>query len=161
ATIANGIGDSYLLDRLDAKFDAIRLQGNWLQERIEELRKKSFQADMEVAKFKEANKLVGARGSLVNEQQLAELNSQLVLARAETARTQARYELIQGLIRSNRPDAAVTEELNNMVMTDLRNKFLKVAKRESELVARVGTSHEQVGLLRSEMKQYQKQMLDE
>ena len=84
---------------------------------LEELQQKSSQADMDAERYREENNLIGAKGSLVNEQQLAELNSQLTLARAETARAQARYDLIDSLIRSKRTDAAVTEELNNPVMT--------------------------------------------
>ena len=161
ASIANAIADAYLLDHLEAKYDATRRTSLWLQERIEELRQKSSQAEMAVEKYKEENKLIGARGSLVNEQQLAELNSQLTLARAEMARTQARYDLIESLIRSKRADAAVAEEINNPVMTELRNKYLKVAKRAADLTTRVGPNHEQVTLLGNEMRQYEKQIFDE
>jgi succinoglycan biosynthesis transport protein ExoP len=161
ATIANAVAEAYLLDHLGAKYDATRRTGLWLQERIEELQRKSSQADMAVERYKEDNKLIGAKGSLVNEQQLAELNSQLTVARAETARSQARYDLIESLISSKRADAAVSEELNNPVMTELRNKYLKVSKRTAELTTRVGPSHEQVALLRNEMQQYEKQIFDE
>jgi succinoglycan biosynthesis transport protein ExoP len=161
ANIANAIADAYLLDHLGAKYDATRRTSLWLQERIEELQKKSAQAEMAVERYKEENNLIGAKGSLVNEQQLAELNSQLTLARAETARTQARYGLIESLISGKKADAAVSEELNNPVMTELRNKYLKVSKRTAELTTRVGPNHEQVALLRNEMQQYEKQIFDE
>jgi polysaccharide biosynthesis transport protein len=161
ATIANAIADAYLLDHLEAKYDATRRTSLWLQERIEELQQKTSQADMAVEKYKEENKLIGAKGSLVNEQQLAELNSQLTLARAEMARAQARYDLTQSLIRDKRVDAAVSEELNNPVMTELRNKYLRVSKRAAELTTRVGPDHQQVLLLRNEMREYEKQIFDE
>jgi polysaccharide biosynthesis transport protein len=161
ANIANAIADAYLLDHLGAKYDATRRTSLWLQERIEELQKKSAQADMAVERYKEENNLIGAKGSLVNEQQLAELNSQLTLARAEMARAPARYDLIESFISGKKADAAVSEELNNPVMTELRNKYLKVSKRTAELTTRVGPNHEQVALLRNEMQQYEKQIFDE
>jgi polysaccharide biosynthesis transport protein len=161
ADIANAIADAYLLDHLAAKYDAARRTSLWLQERLDELRGKSAHADLAVERFKEENNLIGAKGSLVNEQQLAELNSQLTLARAETARAQAKYDLTESLIRGKKADAAVSEELNNPVMTELRNKYLKVSKRTAELTTRVGPSHEQVALLRNEMQQYEKQIFDE
>jgi polysaccharide biosynthesis transport protein len=161
AGIANAIADAYLLDHLEAKYDATRRASLWLEERIEQLRQRTYQADVAVAKFKEDNKLVGARGSLVNEQQLGELNSQLTVARSETARAQARYELIQSLIKSQRADAAVTDSLNNPVMTDLRNKYLKASKRSAELAARVGPTHDSVINLRNEAQQYEKQIFEE
>ena len=161
ARITNAIADAYLLDHLEAKYDATRRASLWLQGRLEELQQKSSQADMAAEKYREENNLIGAKGSLVNEQQLAELNSQLTLARAETARAQARHDLIESLIRSKRADAAVTEELNNPVMTELRNKYLKVSKRAAELATRYGPNHQQVTLLGIEMKQYEKQIFDE
>jgi polysaccharide biosynthesis transport protein len=161
AAIANAIADEYLRDHLDAKYDATRRASGWLQERLEELQQKLFEAELAVARFKEDNKLIGARGSLVNEQQLAQVTSQLSSARAETARTRARYELIQSIIQSGKAEAAVSEELNSPVMIDLRNKYLKVAKRAEQLGARVGQGHFQVGLLREEMQQYEKQMFEE
>jgi polysaccharide biosynthesis transport protein len=161
AGIANAIADAYLLDHLDAKYDATRRAGLWLQERIGQLRQSTYQADVAVAKFKEENKLIGARGSLINEQQLGELNSQLTIARSETARAQARYEIIQSLIKSKRADAAVTDSLNNPVMTDLRNKYLKASKRVADLAARVGENHDSVVNLRSEAQQYEKQIFEE
>jgi polysaccharide biosynthesis transport protein len=161
ANIANAIADAYLLDHLSAKYDATRRTSLWLQERIEELQKKSARADMAVERYKEENSLIGAKGSLVNEQQLAELNSQLTLARAEMARAQARYDLIESLVSGKKAEAAVSEELNNPVMTELRNKYLKVSKRAAELTTRVGPNHEQVTLLRNEMRQYEKQIFDE
>jgi polysaccharide biosynthesis transport protein len=161
ASIANAIADAYLLDHLEAKYDATRRTSLWLQQRNEELQQKTSQADIAVEKYKEENKLIGAKGSLVNEQQLAELNSQLTLARAELARTQARYDLIESLIRNQRVDAAVSEELNTPVMTELRNKYLKVSKRAAELTTHVGPNHKQVILLGNEMRQYEKQIFDE
>ena len=161
ALIANAIADAYLLDHLEAKYDATRRASLWLQERIEQLRQQTYQADVAVAKFKDENKLIGARGSLVNEQQLGELNSQLTVARSETARAQARYELIQSLIKSKRADAAVTDYLNNPVMTDLRNKYLKASKRAAELAERVGQNHYSVINLRNEVQQYEKQLFEE
>jgi polysaccharide biosynthesis transport protein len=161
ADIANAVANAYLRDHLEAKYDATRLTGFWLQERLQELKQKSSQADIAVERYKAENKLIGAKGSLVNEQQLAELNSQLTLARAELARAQARYDLTESLIRDKRVDAAVSEELNNPVMTELRNKYLKVSKRAGDLTTRVGPNHEQVLLLGNEMRQYEKQIFDE
>src|SRR5262245_14212169 len=161
ARIANAIADAFLLDHLEAKYDATRRTSLWLQGRLEDLRQKSSHADTAIERYKQENKLIGAKGTLVNEQQLAELNSQLTLARAESARTQARYELIESLIRDKRADAAVADELNNPVITDLRNKYNKAAKRVAEYTMRVGPNHDTIKLLKNEMQQYEKQMFDE
>ncbi len=52
---------------------------------LRELRDSSQAAALEVEKFRAENGLTAARGELISEQQLSDLNSQLILAQADTA----------------------------------------------------------------------------
>ena len=63
--------------------------------------------------FKQKNNMISADGKLVNEQQLGELSSQLVLARKRTADTQSRVDRIQTILRGDTVNATVTDSLNN------------------------------------------------
>src|SRR5712691_2980348 len=76
AEIANAITDAYAADQLDAKIQATRRAGGWLQDRITELRTQSLSAERKVVAFKTKNDIVDTGGRLLTEQQLAELNSQ-------------------------------------------------------------------------------------
>ncbi len=161
ATIANGFADVYLIDQLESKYESTRRASGWLQERIRELRDQSREAELAVQRFRSQNNLLSAGGRLISDQQLSEINSQLITARAETARTRARYERIRSIIDSHQTDAVVTEALEQPVFSDLRSKYLDRAKRAADLAERFGPTHVQVMSLRNEMKEYERLIFEE
>jgi succinoglycan biosynthesis transport protein ExoP len=159
--IARAIAEAYLTDKLDSKYEATRRAGNWLQERIEELRRKSLETDLAVQKFRTANGLVSTGGRLVTDQQLAELNSALIVAQADTAKAQANLARIRDIIAKGQTDAIVTDVLDSSISNTLREKFLEASKREAEIADRLGPSHAQAIRLRGEMREYQRLMFEE
>ena len=161
AVIANAYADAYLVDQLDAKYEATRRASSWLLDRMAELKQQVMTSDLAIQKFKADNDLVAAGGKLLNEQQLGEVNSALVTSRAETAKAEARYARIKAIIDSRQTDAVVTEAIGNAAIEQLRSKFLVAAKRESELSTRLGPTHGAVASLRAEMREYERLMFDE
>ncbi len=162
ARIARAIADAYLTDKLDSKYQATRRAGAWLQERIEELRQKSLETDLAVQKFRTANGLVSTGGGrLVTDQQLAELNSALIVAQADTAKAQANLDRIRDIIGKGQTDAIVTDVLDSSVSNKLREKYLDASKREAEIADRLGPNHTQAVRLRGEMREYQRLMFEE
>ena len=75
---------------------------------MSELRDTSQAAALEVEKFRAENGLTAARGELMSDQQLSDLNSQLILAQADTANALARYTQYKSIIDSG-PENAVEE----------------------------------------------------
>src|SRR5262249_438486 len=127
ARIANAVVEAYIRDQLDAKLQATRRTTAWLQDQIANLKEKLLLADRAVEDFKEKNNMISADGRLVNEQQVAELSSQLVLAKKRTADAQSRVDRIQTILRGDTVDpinATVADSLNNAVVTKLREKYL-------------------------------------
>jgi succinoglycan biosynthesis transport protein ExoP len=159
--IANGFADAYLVDQLNAKYDATRRASEWLQHRLAELKQNALTSDLAVQRFRAQNDLISSGGKLVNEQQLGEVNTQLVVARADTARSEARYERIRTIIEGRQTDAVVTEAIGNSIIEQLRSKFVTAAKRLSEFSAKLGPDHASVLNLRTEMREYERLMFDE
>jgi succinoglycan biosynthesis transport protein ExoP len=161
ANIANGFADAYLLDQLEAKYEANRRASDWLQNRTAELKQHALTSDLAVQRFRGSNDLTTAGGKLVNEQQLGEVNSQLVIARAETAKAEARYERMKTILDGHQTDAVVSEAIGNSIIEQLRSKFVNAAKRESELSVKLGPSHGSVVNLRNEIREYERLMFEE
>ncbi|WP_313199132.1 polysaccharide biosynthesis tyrosine autokinase [Rhizobium sp.] len=159
--IVSAIAEAYLNDKLDAKYDATRRAGYWLQDRVEELRQRSLESDLAVQKFRAANGLLVANDKLVSDQQLTELNSSLIAAQADTAKSQARLDRIQSIINSGQTDAIVTDALESSVINAMRQKYLDASKRESEISSRLGDQHAQSVRLRQEMDEYRRLMFEE
>ncbi|AIC28581.1 succinoglycan biosynthesis transport protein exoP [Rhizobium etli bv. mimosae str. IE4771] len=160
--IAAAIADVYLVDKLNSKYEATRRAGQWLQERIEELRQQALDTDLAVQKFRSEHGLVEAgSGNLLSEQQLSELNSQLIKAQAETAQAEAKYTRIKSIIEAKQTDAIVTDVLDSSISNELRKKYLEASKLEAEIEARLGPDHVQAVRLRAEMAEYERLMFDE
>jgi succinoglycan biosynthesis transport protein ExoP len=161
ARIANAYAEQYMVDELDAKYDATNRAANWLQDRIAELRERSLDADRKVQKFRADHGLVAVDGRLVDEQQLADANSQLSDARAKRADAEAKAERIEAILKNGNIDAAVTESLANPVIADLRTRYLTASKREAEISKKLGPDHVAAVNLRNDMRQYERLLFEE
>jgi polysaccharide biosynthesis transport protein len=166
ASIANGFAEAYLTDQLDSKYESSRRATGWMQSRIAQLKSDAMASDSAVQKYKADNGITTVKGgstndTLVSDQQMTELNTQLMGAHSETARAEARYNQIEEMLKSGQTDGAVTDSLGNPVVTDLRQKYLQASKLESELESKVGPNHLQVVTLRRNMAEYQRLMFEE
>jgi polysaccharide biosynthesis transport protein len=161
AAIANGFADAYLNDQLEAKYDANRRASDWLTNRLAELKQQALTSDLAVQRFKSSQNLTITGGRSIDEQQLGEVNTQLVTARAETAKQEARYQRMKAILDGHQMDAVVTEAIGNNIIEQLRSKFVAAAKREADLSAKLGPDHGSVITARSDMREYERLMFEE
>ena len=161
AQIANAIADAYIVDQLEAKYQATRRASVWLQDRIKELRTQATAAQRAVVDFKQANNIVDTGGRLMNEQQLAEVNSQLILARASTAEAKARLDRMNDIVKQDIPDASVADALKNDTIVKLRGQYVDMASKESIWSAKYGRDHLAAVNLRTQMAEIKKNITDE
>jgi succinoglycan biosynthesis transport protein ExoP len=168
AQVANAVADAYIVDQLEAKYQATRRASAWLQNRIRELRDQASAAERAVVEFKTKNNIVTTGGSnprLMGEQQVSELNSQLVIARAQASEAKARLDRIQTVLHADSPDATVNatvaDTLKNEVITKLRTQYLELANREANWSARYGSNHLATVNLRNQMREIRNSILDE
>jgi succinoglycan biosynthesis transport protein ExoP len=163
--IANAVAEAYIDDQLEAKYQSARRAGTWLQARLRDLREQASSAERAVVAFKNKNDMVDAGGRTINEQQLAELNSELVLARSRTAEAIARFNRVQAVLQNDAPEATVTatvaDTLKNEVITKLRSQYLELARREADWTVRYGATHLAVVNLRNQMREMQNSIRNE
>lgn len=141
ARIANTLSDFYIVDQLETKFEATRRASMWLEEKLGDLRGQVQAAERAVAQYRERNRLTETRDSNVVVQQLAELNSQLTLARAQTAEKAARLRQLEDMVASKTSTDSVAEVLQNPLIQRLREQEAELARREADLSARYGANH--------------------
>jgi polysaccharide biosynthesis transport protein len=163
AKISRAFAAAYLEEQLEARFDSAKRSSEWLQRRTEDIKSKVLEAELAVQSYKSQNNLIaaGKDGQLVVEQQVADLMAQLTMARGDTAKAQARFQRMQSIMDTGDSEAAVTEALGNAIIVDLRNKLLSARKTRAELEKTLGAKHQKIGLLKSEIKQYENQIFDE
>ncbi len=169
AQIANAIATAYVTDQFNAKFDANRAATSWLQDRLKELGQQALTAERAVDAFKSQNNIVAASGRLMDDQQVTELNSRLVAARALTSDTLARLNRFDTILSSNSAnstaignlDASGSDALSNPIINTLRQQYLEYARREAEWSAQFGKNHLAVVNLRTRMGGIRTSILDE
>ncbi len=155
ASVTRAYANAYLTDQLNANFDATERASVWLQERLTDLRQRAQAASLEAEKFKADNGLTSARGELMSEQQLSDLNSQLIVAQADTASASARYNQFKAILDQGAENAVnnatiSSSQTDNSVIQDLRTRYLAVSKREQVIVQNFSADHPQAVALRNE-----------
>ena len=171
ARIANETVDAYIVDQLDAKYQSTLRASTWLEGRIRDLRDQASAAEQAVVDYEQANSIVivDAAGQTTtdktaSEQRVAELNTQLLVARAEVAEAHAKFDRIQTVLTSDSAgsvDATVADTLKNDVVTKLRSQYLDLASKEQDWAARYGQDHLAVVNLRNQMAEINAAIVDE
>ncbi|MCI0736557.1 MAG: polysaccharide biosynthesis tyrosine autokinase [Beijerinckiaceae bacterium] len=162
ARIVNALAEAYIDDQLNAKYQATRRASVWLQERLTELRTQAMAAERAVLDFKGRNNIVDTGGGrLIGEQQLTEVNSQLILARAETAEAKARLDRINAVVTQDLTDASVTDALKSEVIVKLRAHYLELAARQSFWSKQYGEDHLAAINIRNQMQALRRSINDE
>ena len=85
AHIANAVVDAYVVDQLDAQYQSTLRASDWLQGRIRDLRDQASAAEQAVVDYQQSHNIVDTAGKTTTEQQVGELSSQLLVARAQLA----------------------------------------------------------------------------
>jgi polysaccharide biosynthesis transport protein len=167
--IANATADAYIVDQFESKYQTTRRANVWLQERIKDLRAQAAAADRAVFDYKEKNKIIEVGGGgtnntsprLLGDEQVAQLNMQLISARAAMAEANARLERINEIMNQDVPDAGTTDSLQSSVIGRLRNQYLDLAARERIFSVRYGANHLAVVNLRTQMVELRRSIADE
>lgn len=155
AAITKRYAEAFFEDQLSANFTATEQASTWLQERLTDIQARAQDAALEVERYRSENGLTTARGELMSEQQLADLNSQLILAQADAASASARYAQFKAIVEQG-PDKAVdnasipTQQAGGSVLQELRERYNSVVKRAQDITQNFGADHPQAAALRAE-----------
>jgi polysaccharide biosynthesis transport protein len=168
--IANTIIDGYIFDQLNAKYQANRRAGDWLQERLQALREQAAAAERAVIDFKAKNNIVApSGGALLNEKELSDIGGGLVSARVQASDLQMRLERIQAVRKayqqekpnSGEQDEIVSEAMTSQIISRLRNQYLDLMNRETNWSVRYGQNHNAVVNLRNQIRDIRRSIGDE
>lgn len=155
ARLANAVAEAYVVDSLNARYEAAKTAANWLAQRMEGMREQVRQSEEAVANFRREHNLVTTSSETkltISEQQLSELNAKLVGARADTAAARAAYEQVSQVQAGGGNLQTVPEVIKSPVITQLRNQQAVVAQKVAELASRYNNDHPEVIRGRAELR---------
>jgi polysaccharide biosynthesis transport protein len=167
AEVVNAVANAYVVDQLNAKFEANRTATTWLHERLRDLGQQALTAERAVSAFRSQNNIVAAGGVLMDEQRVTELNTRLLAARAQTSDAQVRFSKFQAVLASSdvetngNLDASLSDTLTSPIINPLRQQYLEYARREAEWSTRFGKDHLAVINVRNKMRDMRTSILEE
>jgi len=142
ALIANTIADLYIVDQLEAKYEATQRATSWLSDRLSSLKSKVEMAERAVERFRARTTDQTGQRSEITTQQLSELNTQVILAQTKRAGARARLEQVKALLESGEAKfSSSSEVLKSPLIHRLRVQEAEVIRKVSELQSRYGQRH--------------------
>ncbi|TDP45698.1 exopolysaccharide transport family protein [Zavarzinia compransoris] len=146
ARLANAIADEYVVDQLEARFEATAKANNWLNERLTELRETVQAAERAASAFATEQGIfeTGGNGEATIDKRLSEINTQLLTARADLAQREARVRTMRDKLARGRGSEAFGEVADSSAIQALRDKRAELARKRSELLSRYGERHPDV-----------------
>jgi exopolysaccharide transport family protein len=158
ARLANAVADGYVVEKLDARFEAAKRTSAWLSDRLTELRTQLRQSEEAVAQFRTEHGLIQANANItLTQQQLGDLNAKLVAARAETAEKKARLDLLASIeAKGGDPQSLPDLTSTSSALSALRNQLSTISQREADLLARYSDRHPLVVNVRAERREVER-----
>ncbi|ATU92709.1 GumC family protein [Phyllobacterium zundukense] len=139
ASVANATAQAYIKAGLEAKSTAAKSGAGWLESRLAEISKQANESAQAVEDFRNQNHISQAGATSLDEQQLAETNTQLSAAKADTSAERAKLAMIERFLQSETPvDGYVDEALRSTQITALRERLNTASTQLEELKSRYG-----------------------
>ncbi|VTZ51396.1 putative Succinoglycan biosynthesis transport protein ExoP [Methylocella tundrae] len=166
ARMANALAETYLTDQLEARFDMAKLANDWFTERLQTMRKSVSVAEQAAQKYKADNDITMVSGnramSLVDEQNLGQIEEGLTSARSALADARSRLATLNQIIALGNPLAAVPDALASPTIQHLRSQYADLTQREADLRQR-GTppEHYVMGQIHAGIAEAQRLIMDE
>ena len=151
AKLANTLADLYLVEQLEAKFEATRRAAAWLNDRVQDLRRQVEASERAVEEYRRERGLIEGKDTTVTEQQVSEINTQLILARTKTAEAGARLRQIRSLLTSERGVESAAEVLASSLIQSLRERETDVTRRAAEMATEFGPRHPKMINVKAEL----------
>ncbi len=162
ADITNKMAEEYLVTQLEAKYNAAQRATEWLSKRIDELRGQVLEAEAKIVEYRTKNNLVDT--STQNNPitlQFFQLNTQLALAQAQRAETEARLTQARSLLNSQGGIGAAALVLTSPLMDSLRAQETQLMRQLADMSTTFGENHPQMVNTRAEIQSVRDKMKDE
>lgn len=158
--IANAFANEYIVDQLEAKFEATKTVNNWLNDRLGALRGEVESADAQVQSYKISNGLLSTQGATMAEQEVGQLDQQIAQAQADLAVKTAQLSTTKSqLEKGNLSD--VSAALSSPTIISLRAQETEASKQLQSLKTKYLDQHPLVIAAKSQLEDIQSRIKDE
>ncbi len=153
ARIANDLPEAYMFDQLQAKYDATEKATAWLTEQLAGLQVQLGESERAVEIYRETHGLTKGTTTNIQDEQLSEINSQLIVAKADRAQAEARLAQLTRLTGTDGEGMEMAGDvLSSPQIQQLRMQEAEAMHRESELAVEYGPKHPRMLQVKAEIE---------
>ncbi|QWG15534.1 exopolysaccharide transport family protein [Bradyrhizobium sediminis] len=161
ARVANSIAEGYLVLQQNARQEQAKSASLWLSGEIDSLRKKVAEAESRVEDFRSKSSLfVGTNNTTLSNQQMGELNTQLINARALKSDAESKARLIREMLQSGKPIEA-SEVLNSELTRRLAEQRVTLRAQLAEQSSTLLNNHPRIKELKAQLADIDHQLREE
>jgi capsular exopolysaccharide synthesis family protein len=164
AQLTNAVADAYVVNQLDARFESAKRASGWLSDRLVELRQQLRNSEEAVTTFRNEHGLIQSGPTIaLNDQQLADLNSKLIAARADAAEKKTRVDFLADVAAGKKTLDSLPDSLQSAssLMGALRAKLVDASQRVADLLARYNSRHPAVVNVEAEKRDIERSIAAE
>jgi polysaccharide biosynthesis transport protein len=156
--LASTIANDYLASQREARREALDHVAAWLKGRVDNLQSRVLETEASIEKLKVESGVRDSELDKVEEQQMRDLNTQLMTARAEVNAKSAHLEQARHLIDANGDIDSIPELTASTAITELRRKKMELSWSLADLQNKFGEHNPQVLSIRAALATVNKQI---
>ncbi|MGH9811108.1 MAG: hypothetical protein ACRD9W_28340, partial [Terriglobia bacterium] len=156
--LASSIADDHLATQREARQEALGHVAVWLKGRIDSLQSRASETDASIEKLKVESGFRDVEVDKVKEQQIRDLNTQLMTARAQVSDKSAHLEQARHGIAANGDIDSIPERTGSPALTELRHKKMELNWSLADLQNKFGEHNPQVVSARAALASVDKQI---
>ena len=158
AKVANAVGETYVLATREVKYSAAKSAMTWLAGEISRLRQTVAASEAAVEEFRARKGLFRTERTTLNAQELAGVNSQIILAGAARSEAQARAKAIRDLLKQRGAVDGSSDVLRSTVIQRLREQQVALQRTYADQAATYLPNHPRMVRLQAEINDFSRQI---
>lgn len=156
--LASAIAKDYLASQREARESALQRVAAWLKSRVDSLQSQVLETEASIEKLRVDNNISAAEVDDLREKQIGQLNTQLMMARAEVAEKRSRLDQVRSVIANNGDIQSIPELTASTTLTDLRREQVELDSALTGLRNKLGERHAKVIALQTELDSVKQEM---
>ena len=161
AKVADAVAETYVLATREVKYSAAKSAMTWLAGEIGRLRQTVAASEAAVEEFRARKGLFRTERTTLDAQELAGVNSQIILASAARSEAQARARSIRSLLQKNGAVDGSSDVLRSTVIQRLREQQVTLQRTYADQAATYLPSHPRMVRLQAEIEDFSRQIRSE
>lgn len=162
ARIPNAVADAYIEAQQQAKLASNSNATDWLEPEIAELRQRVQEAEGRVAEYRAQHDLMlGHNNTILAQQQLSELSSELSRMRANRSAAEGRADAIRQALETGASLGTIPDVLASAIVQRLREQQVQIRAEIAELSTTLLSNHPRMRALNAQLAELDEQVRQE